>query len=218
MIKEYDNIKIEALDILLNEKTTLQKFYDLIPVKSTIINSLISINIHDKYEFLNADKEELIKLLNINTKAFYNLYMFFHTYDFIDRKLSDLKYIDPLLIQNLKSDGIKNSSQYFKIVKELGLLSFQKRYNTSPEIIKKIWCLCDLMRLPGVKTIRSELYFNCGYTSVKTFACETPENILTAIKNYINNNIDNKAKIIPLPKEISTQIAVAKSIPHLIWD
>lgn len=181
-----------------------------------IINLLHSINITDKYEFLNADKEEIFKLLNIDTQTFYNLYMFFHTYDFIDRKLSDLKHIDSIFIQNLKNDNIKNSSEYFKTVKELGLLSFQKKYNVSFEIIKKIWCLCDLMRLPGVKITRSELYFNCGYTSIEAFAYETPENIHTTIKNYINKNTDNKAKAVPLPKEISTQVAVAKSIPHLI--
>lgn len=215
MRKEYDNIKIESLDILLTEKTTLQKFYHLIPIKTTIINSLLSINIHDKYEFLNTDKEEILKLPNIDTQTFYSLYMFFHTYNFIDRKLYDLKHIDSLFIQNLKNDNIKNSNEYFKTIKELGLLSFQKKYTTSFEIIKKIWCLCDLMRLPGVKVTRSELYFNCGYTSVETFAAETTENMLTTIKNYISKNIDNKTKIMPLPKEISTQIAVAKSIPHL---
>ncbi|MDU1911503.1 DUF4332 domain-containing protein [Fusobacterium sp.] len=218
MIKEYDNIKIEALDILLNEKTTLQKFYNLIPIKTTIINSLHSINIYDKYEFLNADKDEIFKLLNVDIQTFYNLYMFFHTYNFIDRKLSDLKHIDSPFIQNLKNDNIKNSSEYFKTIKELGLLSFQKKYNISLEIIKKIWCLCDLMRLPGVKITRSELYFDCGYTSVKAFSYESPENMLITIKNYINKNISNKAKITPLPKEISTQIAIAKSIPHLILD
>lgn len=215
MKREYDNIAVESLDILLNERTTPQKFYDLIPMKAVIMASLLTAGVHDKYEFDQAytHREKMSEATGLDIWIIHKVHHVFRTYDFKDRRLLDLSHIDEAFVQRLKNDAIRLSGDYLRIIKESGIANVRERYGVSYELAEKFWCLCDLMRLPGVKIIRAGLYFDSGYRSVSSFAVETTESMLRGIKNYLIRSGDKKS--LPLPKEISTQIAVAKSIPGL---
>ncbi len=66
----------------------------------------------------------------------------------------------------------------------------------------------ELMHLPGVKAIRAELYYRCGYRSLAEFAAADAENMRTHMEEEIARHGWNFS--VPLPKELRTQIAVAK--------
>lgn len=66
----------------------------------------------------------------------------------------------------------------------------------------------ELMRLPGVKAIRAELYYRCGFSGLKAVAAADAEEMRTCIAEKIAQQGWNVS--VPLPKELRTQIAVAK--------
>lgn len=68
--------------------------------------------------------------------------------------------------------------------------------------------LLELMRLPGVKAIRAQLYYHCGLRSLTDFAASDAEALQAHIAAVIAR--DDLPYSTPLPKELRTQIAVAK--------
>lgn len=75
----------------------------------------------------------------------------------------------------------------------------------SPE---EIAALLELMRLPGVKAIRATLYYHCGLRSLSDFAAWDAK----ALQLHIADIIEHERLPFspPLPKELRTQISVAK--------
>ncbi len=73
---------------------------------------------------------------------------------------------------------------------------------------EEIASLIELMRLPGVKAVRAQLYHHCGLQSLADFAAWDAE----ALQQHIAQVIEREALpySVPLPKELRTQIAVAK--------
>lgn len=77
--------------------------------------------------------------------------------------------------------------------------------NKTPE---EIASLIELMHLPGVKAVRADLYLKCGLTSLKDFASWEADKLLKHIE--IVKKANALPHLLPFPKEIRTQIAVAK--------
>lgn len=73
---------------------------------------------------------------------------------------------------------------------------------------EEIAALLELMRLPGVKAIRAQLYYHCGLRSLADFAAWEAEPLRAHIAQVIER--DTLPCSVPLPKELRTQIAVAK--------
>lgn len=73
---------------------------------------------------------------------------------------------------------------------------------------EEITSMLELMRLPGVKAIRAQLYYHCGLKSLTDFAVSDA----TALQKHIASIIEQEELPYtpPLPKELRTQIAVAK--------
>lgn len=67
----------------------------------------------------------------------------------------------------------------------------------------------ELCYLPGVKEIRATLYYRSGYRSLRDFAAATVEEVLERTARTIAQNALPCAA--PLPKEVRTQIAVARA-------
>ena len=67
----------------------------------------------------------------------------------------------------------------------------------------------ELCHLPGVKYTRAALYRLAGYTSLKTIAEATEDELLAKTSSVIAENGLTCAA--PLPKEVRTHIAVAKA-------
>lgn len=71
----------------------------------------------------------------------------------------------------------------------------------------EIVALLELMRLPGVKAIRAQLYYHCGLRSLADFTASDAESLRLHIAGVIAR--DGLLYSTPLPKELRTQIAVA---------
>jgi hypothetical protein len=149
----FDNIQVTSLLNLLEEQVTLKRFYPLIPHKDRNASTLLSLEINDKYQYLEASQE-----------------------------------LREAFVQKI----------------DLSL---------PVESARELFSLCDLMRLPGVKWLRAKLYYDCGYQSIQSFSQNDNVQIRNKIALYIQTNCPERG--LPLPKEIATQIAVARALPHL---
>lgn len=74
---------------------------------------------------------------------------------------------------------------------------------------KEYDAIADLLRLPGVRLLRAELYFNSGVT-LEVLAKKATEDIRNMVCDYIQR--ENRSEIIPQPKEVNCHRAVAKMI------
>ena len=77
--------------------------------------------------------------------------------------------------------------------------------------IKGYDALAGLLRLPGVRILRAELYLNSGVT-LEVLAEKSTEDIRDKVSDYIQR--ENRSEIIPQPKEVNCHREVAKMILH----
>jgi len=74
--------------------------------------------------------------------------------------------------------------------------------------------ISDIMRLPGVKDIRANLYYDAGFYNLKKISEQNPLEMKNKISKYIKDN--NIPKSPPFQKEITTQVAWAKIYPKIV--
>ena len=216
-MKEFDNIETSKLHILLNENTILKRFYPLIPICDSLSNELIKLKITDKYMFfkyIDAEKVDLASKLGIDMETLKLLESLFHLYDFKNRKLKEVECVNPMLVKELISDNIKTSKDYLLLCISENIETISKRYKVNLADVIHLFDICDLMRLPGVKDIRASLYYDCGYKRLQDFATEKPDDMRKNIELFIIKTKSDKS--VPLRKELSTQIAVAKVLPYIL--
>lgn len=72
--------------------------------------------------------------------------------------------------------------------------------------------LSDLLRLPGVRILRAELYYNSGVT-LEILANEPTAVIRDRIGKYIQR--ENRTETVPFVKEVNCHKEVAKMILHI---
>lgn len=214
-MREFDNIAVASLDVLLNEDTTLKRFYPLIPMKEALMERLPAVGIKDKYDFLDrADRlPELAGMLHLNVEALRLFESFLHLHDFVDRRLRDVESVSASFRESLALGGVKSSGEYLLLCMNGTPEKLAGDYGAKEEEVRKLFSLCDLMRLPGVKDVRASLYYDCGYSGLEAFARQTVEGMRRHIARYIAENQVEKS--VPFPKELNTQIAAAKVLPHL---
>lgn len=112
---------------------------------------------------------ELSAKTNIDIDSLKLLQSFLHLYDFKERRLSEIENVNEKLILSLKNKNIKKSSDYLLFCMSHKKSDLAKMFNVEPADIVKLFNLCDLMRLPGVKSVRANLYYDCNYKScIKT--------------------------------------------------
>lgn len=218
-MKEFDNIKTEYLSILLHENTVLKRFYPLIPLCARLTDELIRLKITDKYmffQYMDMDAVCLTNKLDIEMGTLRLLEALFHHYDFKNRRLSEVESVNCRLIKNLISDKIRTSKDFLLLCISNNVEAISRQYKVNVADIIQLFDTCDLMRLPGVKDVRASLYYDCGYRRVQDFTKEEPDEMRKKIEQFI---IDTKSdKSVPLRKELATQVAVAKVLPHLLYD
>ena len=76
---------------------------------------------------------------------------------------------------------------------------------------KEYEALAALLRLPGVRRLRAELYFNSGVT-LEVLAEKSTEDIRDMVRSYIQR--EDRPEIVPQPKEVNCHREVAKMILH----
>lgn len=211
----FDNIQVTSLLDLLDEQVTLKRFYPLIPHKERIVSTLLSLEINDKYQYLGASQElrdAFVKMIDLSLPLEAMFVQFLHLYDFKPRRLSDSIEIG-FLIELTGNKTMKTSEDYLNYCMNNGIKEAAKMLKLPVESARELFSLCDLMRLPGVKWLRAKLYYDCGYQSIQSFSQSDNVQIRNKIALYIQTNCPERG--VPLPKEIATQIAVARALPYL---
>jgi len=95
---------------------------------------------------------------------------------------------------------------------------FLTMYDVPKQKFKEIECfaaneaeaaaLRELYQLPGVKQVRARLYYDAGYTTLRSIAVAQTEQLISDTAAVIaEKGLTLKA---PLPKEVRTQLAVAR--------
>lgn len=212
----FDNIKMAELAILLNENTVLKRFYPLIPICDELAKKLILLDITDKYGYLKRTEASILELSKesgIDLEVLKLLESFLHLYDFKNRRLCEIESVNPDLMEALNRENIKTSKDYLMLCLSNREAVISKRYHADVSDVIKLFDLCDLMRLPGVKSIRADLYYDCHYKNLHDFSLQNDTDMKEVIGRYIRNN--SVSKSVPFKKELATQIAVAKVLPHI---
>ena len=211
----FDNIQVTSLLSLLDEHLTLKRFYPLIPYKERIVLTLLSLEINDKYEYWEASQElrdEFVQKTDLGLPMEAVFVQFLHLYDFKPRRISDSAEIG-FHIEQTGNKTMKSSEDYLRYCINNGIEDAAKVLQVSANCAHELFCLCDLMRLPGVKWLRAKIYYDSGYQSVQSFSQQSKEQMRNKIALYIQSHCAERA--VPLPKEIATQIAVAGALPYL---
>ncbi len=215
---ELDRIDIKNLAIVLNKNTTMSRYSELIENKEDIIKALIMSNINTSDDFFEQYRNNSV-ILAANTMIEQSvldmlaLFLSFHRYR--NRKIKEFTSIGIDNISILNNYGITTTKDLIDLCnteKKRKLVADETKI--SAHVIKKAVCLADIARLPGIKDIRSSLYYDCGFISIKNIASQKPTEFIEKTSQFIEaNNIDKKP---PLFKEITTQIAWAKVYPDVI--
>lgn len=80
------------------------------------------------------------------------------------------------------------------------------------EDAEKYAALADLLRLPGVRLLRAELYYNSGVT-LDVLAEKPTDAIQSMVREYVER--EGRLESVPFPKEVNCHREVAKMILHI---
>lgn len=130
-------------------------------------------------------------------------------------KLRDFRGVDSEVVAKLETQRIRNVEQMLVAgcTKEQRSALAQE-LEVSEEDILELVKLSDLARLPGVKGIRTRLYYDAGVDTVEKMANWEPEALREMVTKYIEQT--GFAGIPPLPKEVSSTVANAQKLPKVV--
>lgn len=210
-----DNIKIEDMRLILNEDTTLARYYSLIPLKEVIIERLVANGIIFKAQYdaiYSSDIEEIRKITKMNKGIDESFHSALHLHDFKNRNIKELKSINFDVIEKVITHGYHKTFDIITLASERSIDEISRLLDISNTDVQRLVAMCHLMRLPGVKDIRASLYYDSGLRSLDDFRNSTSDKIYETITEYIAHS--DCGKSVPQKKEIATQLAVSKILPQ----
>lgn len=115
---------------------------------------------------------------------------------------------------------LEEVSERFGIAASKLLAGLMHVYDFNPAKLKDIRAyegteqyepLRDLLRLPGVRLLRAELYYHSG-VSLQTLASSSTEDIRKTVAAYVAR--EGRSETVPLPKEVNCHREAAKLFLH----
>lgn len=209
-----DDFKIEDMQYILNEDTTLARFYPLIPIKETMIECLVKngIVLKSHYdELFSFDIEKLKEITGMEQGILRLFQGVLHLHDFKNRSLKELKSLNSNVLETVLSQGYKKSLDILLLASEKSEQEMAELFKIEVIDAQRLVGLCHLMRLPGVKDTRASLYYDAGMESLRDFHENSFDEICKMISKYLMETGSDKS--MPLKKELLTQIAVSKILP-----
>lgn len=211
---DLDNIKIEDMRLILNEDTTLSRYYSLIPMKGIIIDRLVSNGIIYKSQYdeiYTSDTEKIRKITGMEKEENEKFYSVLHLHDFKNKSIRSLLSLNSNVIAEVTSRGYKKTLDIIVLDSEKSEEEMSEILNIKKADVQRLVSMCHLMRLPGVKDIRASLYYDAGLCTLDCFRNVSFEKIYKIIEEYILHS--GCGKSVPQKKELMTQIAVSKILP-----
>ncbi len=130
-------------------------------------------------------------------------------------KLKDFWGVSPAVAERLAAQRIKTTDQMLAAgCSKEGRAALAKSTGLPESTILELVRLSDLARLQGVKGIRARLYYDAGVTSIREMAKQEPEALLRLTAGFVERT--GFAGIPPLPKEVRSTIATARTLPKIV--
>jgi len=129
--------------------------------------------------------------------------------------LKDFRDVDPVYINTLAENGIRNIDQMLAAGATLkDRKSIAKSTNIPQSAILELVKLSDLARIPGVKSIRARLYCDAGVDTVEKIAALEPDELRTIVVDYVT---ESEFEGIPtLPAEAQYTVEKARKLPKIV--
>jgi predicted flap endonuclease-1-like 5' DNA nuclease len=129
--------------------------------------------------------------------------------------LKDFRGVDPIYINKLAENGIRNIDQMLEAGATLndrkGIAgSTNIPYSAILEFVK----LSDLARIPGVKGIRARLYYDAGIDTVEKIAALEPEELRTKVVAFVAESGFEGTPT--LPAEAQYTVDKARKLPKIV--
>jgi hypothetical protein len=217
---EINDIEIRKLPIVLTKETTTQRNFSLIDDADINCEKIIAAGFVKGSDLLNMDDgdnemDELISRTGIEKQYIQQLIHLLHFMRYRPVLLKKLDNVELRHIEGLLDAGFRDTRGMLLSGRTGEDRNDLSRITGIPlDVVERVIRIADLMRLPGVKNIRANLYLEAGLDCVQKFSLLE----LSATKKYLIEFVE-KAKttrIAPLPKELATQIAWAKSFIFIV--
>jgi hypothetical protein len=129
--------------------------------------------------------------------------------------LREFRGADREHLARLAEAGIQNASQML----EAGRSPEDRRQISTqtglpPSAILELVKLSDLARIPGIAGIRARLYYDAGLDTLDEIARWEPDELLRHMTEFVNRT--GFEGIAPLPREVSSCIKKARSLPRVV--
>ena len=218
---ELNDIFIPKLPSVLHKNTLPESYYPLIDdaQKNCQLLNDIGIKYSSTFQIIHNQPNENDKLIDQTgiSKAWldklYHL-LAFHSYKSIS--INKIQIVNKRFLQSLLKYSYKTT---YDILYSLSRSNLRKQFATkSRNSIKHIDLLVgmlDLMRKPGIKEIKAELFIQAGVYSLKQLGNQDLDTFRIKLEKIIKQNT-TKAKTVPTPKEIISDIYWAKIYPIII--
>jgi hypothetical protein len=130
-------------------------------------------------------------------------------------KLRDFIGVNIAQIAKLAAVGVKTTGQMLSAGQTAdSRANLASQAGIPEEVVLELVKLSDLARLPGVKGIRSRLYYAAGVDTIEKLAAYEPEALLKLTAEFVKDT--RFPGIPPLPKEVSSTIANARKLSKLV--
>jgi hypothetical protein len=129
--------------------------------------------------------------------------------------LAKFRGANPDYVNELARTGIRNVNQMLEAGRSQSDREALASGTGVPlEAILEFVKLSDLARIPGMKGIRSRLYYDAGVDTVDKLAAWDPEALRAMLVDFVaRTGFDG---IAPLPKEAAFSVATAKKLPRIV--
>lgn len=215
---EINNYYIMDLPKVFTKDVLTQYHYNLITKAYENCEKLHKIGIETVCDFIeqvNVEGEEGLALTADVEPSYINV-LHHQIQSVLYRPIKMNKLIDnETYLNKLSMQKIKNTQDFIlECNNSTKAIELEKKTQIPYDDLVRLAKIADLSRLPGVKEIRSIVYFDSGLDCIKTLSKMTPVQAKLMVASYLMK-IQSK-RIPPQLKEITCQVKWAEITPILI--
>lgn len=130
-------------------------------------------------------------------------------------KIKEFRGLDPAHVKKLEDVGIRDVVQMLEAGStDKKRRDISKKTGVPSDSILEIVKLADLARVPGIKGVRTRLYYDAGIDTLDKLADSESKELRKLLVDFVESTgFDG---IAALPKEIEYSIAKAKKLPRIL--
>ncbi|GKX31319.1 hypothetical protein SH1V18_37990 [Vallitalea longa] len=212
-----NNFSIKEIPIVLTELTIPQSYYHLIDNAVIYCNKLDELGYKYTNQLLEIQNnhnrlEELCQKTSIQFTYLQSLIKLLAFNQYKPFPIKKIESLSKKEINKFLNKGYKKSDQILLIGKtKEDRKKVAKEVGVPVDCVTKLIKMADLMRLPGVKYIRANLYYEAGLDYVQKFIGLDLDKTREYLTAFVKDT--HVAKMAPLKKELATHIMWSQIYP-----